>query len=53
MRTRQPRLYDNENVDDDDDDNYRWNETVDRRPLLFPSASELRLTVDKMKWKKE
>ena len=32
------------NVDDDDDENYHPN--GDHRPLLFPSASELRLTVD-------
>ena len=36
----------NDNDNENEDENYRWNETVDRRPLLFPSASELRLTVD-------
>ena len=48
-----------DNEDENEDENYCWNETVDRRPLtvdyqetvdrrplLFPSASELRLTVD-------
>ena len=36
-----------DNVDEDDDDNCLPDGlTVDRRPLLFPSASELRLTVD-------
>ena len=40
--------YKNDNVDhnEDDNENYHWYETVDHRPLLFPSASELRLTVD-------
>ena len=49
---RRPLTVDDKNEDDnvdhneDDNENYHWYETVDHRPLLFPSASELRLTVD-------